>query len=354
MVRALELARRGWGRVAPNPLVGAVLLRDGEVVGEGHHAEFGGPHAEVQALTSCSAPAGATCIVTLEPCAHTGKTPPCTDALIAAGVSRVVFALRDPDPSAGGGADVLREAGIEVVEGVGREAAALLNAPYLCSRVRPDRPFVAFKLATSLDGFITDHDGRSQWISGPTARDWVHWLRAGFDAIGVGRRTAEIDDPSLTVRGPVVPRVTPKRVVFMRGSAIRRDLEVIRTAEEVPTVLVTAHGAGQELAAGLGGTAVTVREAADLSGALETLAREGVRTLLVEGGGRLASAMLEADLVDRLYWVQAPIWLGQGTPAFRTRHPTALRNAHRWTIVEQRTLGQDTLLVVDRGICSRE
>ena len=354
MVRALELARRGWGRVAPNPLVGAVLLRDGEVVGEGYHAEFGGPHAEVQALASCPDPAGATCVVTLEPCAHTGKTPPCTDAIIAGGVSRVVFALRDPDPNAAGGATALRQAGIEVVEGVGSEAAAAVNAPYLCSHARPDRPFVAVKLATSLDGFITDHDGRSQWISGPAARDWVHWLRAGFDAIGVGRRTAEIDDPSLTVRGPVIPRITPRRIVFMRGSAIRRDLEVVRTAEEVPTVLVTAHGAGQELAAGLGGSEVTVHEAADLSGALEMLAREGVRALLVEGGGRLASAMLEADLVDRLYWIQAPIWLGQGTPAFRIRHPTALRNVHRWMIVEQQRLGQDTLLVVDRGICSRE
>ncbi|MDH5549941.1 MAG: bifunctional diaminohydroxyphosphoribosylaminopyrimidine deaminase/5-amino-6-(5-phosphoribosylamino)uracil reductase RibD, partial [Gemmatimonadota bacterium] len=214
MARALELARRGWGRVAPNPLVGAVLVREGRLLAEGYHAEFGGEHAEIRALGDCADPSGATCVVTLEPCAHHGKTPPCADALVAAGVARVVFALPDPDPVAGGGAARLRQAGIEVAEGVGRLDAAALNAPFLWSRLRPERPFVALKMATSLDGFVADRSGASQWISGPEAREYAHWLRAGFDAVAVGRGTAVADDPALTVRGSVAPRVAPTRVVF--------------------------------------------------------------------------------------------------------------------------------------------
>src|SRR6266480_5265957 len=183
MQRALDLAWRGWGRVAPNPLVGAVVLRDGVVVGEGWHAEYGGDHAEVAALKAAGDRArGATVVVTLEPCAHHGKTPPCTDALLAAGVSRVVAAIRDPDPDAGGGLDVLRRAGVDVALGPMQEEAAALNAPFFFSRLHAERPYVALKLATSIDGRIADAAGRSQWVSGAEAREYVHWLRAGFDA----------------------------------------------------------------------------------------------------------------------------------------------------------------------------
>src|SRR5574341_146615 len=193
MDRALALALWGWGRVSPNPLVGAVLVRDGQVIAEGYHAEFGGPHAEAAALAACPDPRGATCVVNLEPCAHHGKTPPCADALVAAGVRRVVTALSDPHAEARGGRGVLERAGVEVKTGIRREAAAALNAAFLWGLARPDRPFVALKMATSLDGFIADAQGRSKWISGPEAQDYVHWLRAGFDAIGVGRRTADAD-----------------------------------------------------------------------------------------------------------------------------------------------------------------
>ena len=352
MDRALALAVAGWGRVAPNPLVGAVLVRDGHIIGEGFHAEFGGPHAEVQALAACADAAGATCVVNLEPCAHLGKTPSCADALAAAGVARVVIAVRDPDPQAGGGADRLRAAGVEVEEGVGRRAAAALNAPFFWAHARPQRPFIALKLATSLDGFIADGQGGSQWLSGAVARDYVHWLRAGFDAIAVGRRTAEIDNPLLTVRGPVEPRVTPTRVVFARDGALARRLSLVETASQVPTVVFTSAAGVSGARRDLDGTDVAVQTATSLLDAARQLRDQGVQSVLVEGGGTLATALLEAGLVDRLYWIQAPVWLGQGTPAFGARSPTLLSDAQPWSVIERRALGPDTLLVVERELCS--
>src|SRR5204863_3596633 len=212
MERALDLARRGWGRVAPNPMVGAVILAGDIVVAGGCHAESGGPLAEVVALQAARERArGATLVVNLEPCAHHGKTPPCTDAIVAAGVARVVAAVRDPDPQARGGAEVLRGKGVAVSFGVLAEAAAALNAAFLFAHTQAERPFVALKLATSIDGRIADAHGSSRWVSGEAAREYVHWLRAGFDAIAVGGTTALRDDPQPTVRGPVTPRRPPIR-----------------------------------------------------------------------------------------------------------------------------------------------
>lgn len=364
MLRALELALRGWGRVHPNPMVGAVLLKDGAVIAEGYHAEFGGPHAEIAALEAARDPGGATCVVTLEPCAHRGKTPPCTDALVDARVSRVVFAVSDPTADASGGADRLRAAGIEVVEGIERDRAAAINAAFLCNARHPDRPFIALKVATSLDGFLADDAGRSQWISGPEARAYVHWLRAGFEAIAVGRKTAEQDDPQLTVRGSVTPRVDPTRVVVSGAGVIRKDLRVFRTAGEVPTVLMIVGEPGTQTSAdepvsALGdaspfsGTSSTLR-APDLTAGMRALRARGIRSVLVEGGGSLATSLLAADLVDRLYWIKAPIWLGKGVPAFGARTPAELQTAQRWTVREHRALGPDTLLVIDRESCLPE
>jgi len=367
MLRALDLALRGWGRVHPNPMVGAVLLDDGTVIGEGYHAEFGGPHAEVVALEAAASARGATCVVSLEPCAHHGKTPPCADALIAAGVSRVVYAVGDPTAEAEGGAARLRGAGIEVVEGVERQRAMALNAAFFCTARRPARPFLALKIATSLDGFLADHSGRSQWISGPAAREYVHWLRAGFDAIAVGRKTAEVDDPQLTVRGAVEPRIPPKRVVITATGVVRSNLHVFRTAGEVPTILMVAGGQGVPAAPGSRGSTggrssstsstsptlqtITCR---DIASGLEALRKHGIRSVLVEGGGSLATSLLATDLVDRLYWIKAPFWLGKGIAAFGERTPADLEAAHRWTVSEQRALGPDTLLVIDREPCLPE
>ncbi len=350
MHRAIELALEGWGRVAPNPLVGAVLLRDGKVIGEGYHAEFGEAHAEANALADCSDAAGATCVVTLEPCARVGKTPPCTKALAAAGVSRVVAAIRDPNPAAGRGLDWLREVGIEVALGVAATEAAAVNAPFLFDAVQSERPFVAVKVATSLDGFLADETGRSQWISGSAAREYVHWLRAGYDAIGVGQRTAVADDPLLTVRGPIVPRFPPTRVVFSVSGDIPPHLQLLDT-ETAPTIIVTSLGRAVELSQAIAHTQVTVLEAEDLTAALAALRKEGIRSILIEGGAALVGAMFEAGVVDRLYWIKAPIWLGKGVAAFEGREAVPLDDARPWTVTGRRALGPDTLLVVDRELC---
>ncbi len=351
MRRALELALRGWGRVAPNPLVGALLLRDGAPVAEGFHAEFGGPHAEVVALEACPDARAATCVVTLEPCSHQGKTPPCDSALLQAGVRRVVAAVHDPNPEAGGALERLRRAGVEVEVGLLQEEAAALNARFLWNVARANRPFVALKLASSLDGFIADTDGRSRWISSAEAGEFVHWLRAGFDAIGVGRRTAAGDDPQLTVRGAIRPRVVPTRVIFSASGSIPPTLRMLASTAEAPTTVVVRPQQAASVKAALESTGARVLAADGLGEALEALRAAGLGSILIEGGGRLAGALLEAELVDRVYWIQAPIWLGSGTPAFGTGPAASLDNAEAWTVTDRRSLGRDTLLVVDRRLC---
>jgi diaminohydroxyphosphoribosylaminopyrimidine deaminase/5-amino-6-(5-phosphoribosylamino)uracil reductase len=351
MRRAVALALRGWGRVAPNPLVGAVIVRDGRILGEGWHAEFGGPHAEAAALGGCADARGATVVVTLEPCSHHGKTPPCTEALVAQGIARVVIAGRDPNPVAGGGADRLRAAGVDVEIGVGVEEAAAANAAYLWSTVREDRPFVAVKVAASLDGFIADTEGRSQWISGAAAHEFVHWLRAGYDAIGVGRATAVRDDPQLTVRGAVTPRIPPARVVFAGRGPLPTTLRCLDPAGGGPAVVVTQPAVAAVRRAALGPAGVRLLEAATPAAALRALREAGVRALLVEGGGTLVGSLLEADLVDRVYRITAPLWLGAGAPAFGSRAGVPLGDAARWVVTERRSLGSDNLLVVDRALC---
>ena len=349
--RAIDLAWRGWGRAQPNPLVGAVVLRDGSVVGEGWHAEFGGPHAEREALEAAGAgAAGATVAVNLEPCAHQGRQPPCAPMLVAAGIRRVVYAMRDPNPVAAGGAELLAQAGVSVERLPGFEvAAAAQNAAFLHGYSHPERPWVALKLATSLDGRIADSAGRSRWISGPEAREWAHWLRAGFEGLAVGAETARRDDPSLTVRGPVSPRREPARVVFVRESALPSGLKLFSPPAEAPTLVIRVGGGARPGEPEPGADAM---HAPDLPAALRALKDRGMATLLVEGGGRLAGALLAEGLVDRLYWVQAPLWLGDaGVPAVRGLPALELGAAPRWQVVERRALGQDTLLVADRA-CS--
>lgn len=356
MERALTLAWRGWGRVHPNPMVGAVVLRGDAVVGEGWHADFGGPHAEVAALDAAGdAAQGATLVVTLEPCRHHGKQPPCTDAIVRAGIRRVVAAISDPDPTAAGGAAALRRAGVEVALGPGAVVACRQNAAFRHRFTGSRRPWVALKLATSIDGGIADAAGRSRWVSGAEAREYAHWLRAGFDALAVGGATARADDPALTVRGSVAPRVAPARVVITAKDALPVSLQLVRTARAVRTiVLTTSDRAGA--AADLTAAGVMVESAGSLDAGLVRLREHaGVLSLLVEGGGRLAGALLEAGLVDRMYWIQAPLWLGNGAiPAFAGLAPRALDAAPRWSAVERRALGEDTLLVLDREPCSQD
>ncbi|HYX83024.1 MAG TPA: bifunctional diaminohydroxyphosphoribosylaminopyrimidine deaminase/5-amino-6-(5-phosphoribosylamino)uracil reductase RibD [Gemmatimonadales bacterium] len=353
MRRALELAWRGWGHVSPNPLVGAVVLRDDDMIAEGWHAEFGGPHAELVALHAAGERAnGATLVVTLEPCAHYGKTPPCTDAIRAAGVRRVVAAVRDPDPDARGGFDVLDAAGIETQVGLLAEEAAAQNAPFLFTRQHSDRPFVALKLATSIDARIADAGGRSQWISGPEAREHVHWLRAGFDAIAVGGTTALTDNPQLTARGGVTPRKPPVRVVFDRRAMLNLGVSLVQTAREVPTWVVASPEAPAANVSVLEGNGVRIFRPETLAQGLAQLRLAGIQSVLCEGGGALGTKLLAEGLVDRLYWVQSPVWLGEGAvPAFPGIPAFPLADAPRWVVVERRALGSDTLLVLDRRLC---
>jgi diaminohydroxyphosphoribosylaminopyrimidine deaminase / 5-amino-6-(5-phosphoribosylamino)uracil reductase len=350
MQHALDLAWRGWGRVHPNPLVGAVVLDGGEAVGEGWHAEYGAQHAEPIALAAAGARArGATLVVTLEPCAHQGQQPPCVDAILRAGIRRVVAALPDPNPVAAGGAARLREAGIPVELGPERDAAEAQNAAFLHGLSNPERPFVALKLATSLDGRIADLEGRSRWISGSEARGYVHWLRAGFDAIGVGGRTARADDPSLTVRGAVTPRVPPRRVIFDAAADLPGSLGLVRSASEVPTFVVASRQAPAARLTALERAGVLVVAAPSLSEGLAALRAAGISSLLVEGGGRLAGTLIGNGLCDRFYWIQSPVWLGdRGVPAMAGLPSEPIARAERWRTVERRALGQDTLLVLDR------
>jgi diaminohydroxyphosphoribosylaminopyrimidine deaminase / 5-amino-6-(5-phosphoribosylamino)uracil reductase len=350
MRHALDLAWRGWGRVHPNPLVGAVVLDGGEVVGEGWHAEYGAQHAEPIALAAAGARArGATLVVTLEPCAHQGQQPPCVDAILRAGIRRVVAALPDPNPVAAGGAARLREAGIPVELGPERDAAEAQNAAFLHGLSNPERPFVALKLATSLDGRIADLEGRSRWISGSEARGYVHWLRAGFDAIGVGGRTARADDPSLTVRGAVTPRVPPGRVIFDAAADLPGSLGLVRSASELPTFVVASRQAPAARLTALERAGVRVVAAPSLSEGLAALRAAGIGSLLVEGGGRLAGSLIGNGLCDRFYWIQSPVWLGdRGVPAVAGLPSEPIARAERWRTVERRVLGQDTLLVLDR------
>ena len=326
-------------------MVGAVVVRDGEVVGEGWHAEYGMEHAEPGALRAAGELAhGATLYVSLEPCTHQGKTPPCVDAVVAAGVRRVVIATRDSNPLATGGITRLAAAGIETLVGVEEDAARELNAPFFHA-LNTDRPFVRLKLALSLDGAIADAARARGWLTGPGARRHVHRMRADSDAVAVGIGTALTDDPALTVRGVAQPRIPPTRVVFDRRGRLPGTSKLVRDARDVPLILVTAQSAPASARA-LEEAGVQVVPASSLHDALRQLRGLGVRSLFVEGGATIAGALLDDSLVDRLIIFRAPIVLGEGAlGAFASVAPTSIAAARRWRVVEQRALDDDTLTI---------
>ncbi len=318
MRAALALAARGLGRTWPNPAVGCVLVRDGVVVGRGWTQPGGRPHAETQALGRAGTlAAGATAYVTLEPCNHYGKTPPCALALIESGVARVVVACQDPDPRvAGGGLARLRAAGIAVTTGLCEAEALALNEGFF-NRIQRARPLFTLKLATTLDGRIATRTGASQWITGPQARAAGHRLRATHDAILVGIKTALADDPDLTCRLPGLADRSPVRVVVDSALRLPPTARLAATARAVPTWVVTGTDPNDGAARALRDCGVEIvpvaRDAAGRPAPLAlaaALAERGLTRVLVEGGATIAGALLSADLVDRLEWFRAPSLIG--------------------------------------------
>jgi diaminohydroxyphosphoribosylaminopyrimidine deaminase / 5-amino-6-(5-phosphoribosylamino)uracil reductase len=348
MRRALLLAERGRGRVAPNPMVGACVVREGRVVGEGWHREYGLPHAEVEALAAAGDLArGSTMYVTLEPCAHHGKTPPCTDAVLRAGIARLVYAVADPNPKARGGAEVLRDAGVRVEGGVEEAEGRDLNAAFLHAHSETGalRPWIELKLALSLDARVADRLGRSAWLTGEAARAEVHRLRAGHDAILVGIGTALADDPLLTVRGPLQPRVPPVRVVLDPRLRLPPGCRLLATAAEAPVWVVGSAAAPPGAARALEAAGATVLLADDLPAAMRVLRERGVRSVFCEGGAALAGSLLAAALVDRLTLFYAPLFLGvEGRDPFAALAGDPIEATTRWRRLRTEAFGADTLI----------
>lgn len=357
MRAALALARRGLGNAWPNPAVGCVLVRAGEVVGRGWTQPGGRPHAETEALRRAGAKArGATAYVTLEPCSHHGRTPPCCDALEAAGVARVVVAMRDPDPRVNGrGLERLRAAGILVEEGLCGAEARALNAGFF-RRIEAGMPVVTLKLASTLDGRIATAAGESRWITGPEARREAHAMRARHDAILVGSGTVIADDPDLTCRIPGMERAPMLRVVADARLRTPPSARLVTTAAAAPTCIVTAPGHPPAALAPFiaAGVAVQTVPAApegglDLRAVLAALAQRGVTRVLAEGGAALAAGLLRAGLVDRLAWFHAPGVMGaEGLPAAGGLRLAALAAMPRFRRVALRPLGADVLTEFER------
>ncbi|MEQ8397203.1 bifunctional diaminohydroxyphosphoribosylaminopyrimidine deaminase/5-amino-6-(5-phosphoribosylamino)uracil reductase RibD [Thalassobaculum sp.] len=352
MALALRLARSAIGDTAENPPVGCVLVRDGRVVGRGRTGSTGRPHAEAVALAQAGDLArGATAFVTLEPCAHHGRTPPCADALVAAGIVRVVAAIGDPDPRVdGGGFATLRRAGISVSVGVAAHQAAAGAIGFL-SRVQGARPFVTLKLATSLDGRIATASGASRWITGTVARRHAHTVRARQDAILVGIGTALADDPALTCRTPGLEGRSPVRVVLDSGLRLPVGSGLAQTARSVPTWNVTSIDADADRTRALTDLGVEIIAAArdgdgrlNVTSVLAELAGRGIGRVLVEGGAAVARSFVAADAVDEVLWYRAPMLIGgDGRPALDTLGVATPEGAPRFERIDCVSLDADML-----------
>ncbi|WP_019884785.1 bifunctional diaminohydroxyphosphoribosylaminopyrimidine deaminase/5-amino-6-(5-phosphoribosylamino)uracil reductase RibD [Streptomyces purpureus] len=343
MRRAIALAARGLGATSPNPVVGCVLVdATGRIVGEGHHQRAGGPHAEIHALRAAGDRArGATAYVTLEPCNHTGRTGPCAQALIEAGVRRVVYAVGDPNPQATGGAETLRAAGTEVLGGLLADEAEAGNIAWLTS-VRLGRPFVRWKYAATLDGRIAAADGTSRWISSPESRADVHRLRAEADAVIVGSGTARADDPHLAVRG-IEGAVQPLRVVVdTDATAVKPGARVLDDAAR--TVIAVAEDLIPEETVHFPETWRLTRAPGgglDIPELLAALHQQGVRSVLLEGGPTLAGAFVAAGAVDQIVGYLAPALLGAGPTALADAGITTISDALRLEVTEAVRIGPD-------------
>jgi len=352
---ARRIGRRGWGNVHPNPLVGCVIVKDDRVVGEGYHETFGGPHAEIVALERArSAAEGATAYVSLEPCSHHGKTPPCSEALVQAGITRVVYGVSDPGAEAGGGGDALRAAGLDVIGPVWDDRVGRAENPAFFHNARRQEPFVALKLAMTLDARIAAGPGERTRITGAEAGREVHRLRTGFDAVLVGEGTARADDPRLTVR-LVAPGHRPvRRIVLLSEPELPADAALFDDVESAPLHLFVPDDASEGAIEALEGAGAHVHPVAasggrlDLDAVLSVAWGLGIRSILCEGGAELAGSLLQEGRVQRLYLFIAPGTLGgEGVAAFGDDASGLAWDAFA-PAMEPELHGRDTLLVLDR------
>jgi len=352
MNMALRLARRGLGRVAPNPAVGCVLVKGDEVIGRGWTQDGGRPHAETVALEQAGVHAeGATAYVTLEPCSHHGKTGPCSEALINAKVGRVVTALQDPDERVNGkGLELLKTAGIDVVHGICEAAALESNLGFVLAKTI-SRPLVTLKMATTLDGKVASRTGNSKWITGTEARQYGHMLRSQNDAILVGIGTVLADDPMLDCRIPGLEKYSPIRIVADSRLRLPLTSTLVKTAKEIPLWVITAPENNPERIKAFEDLGIRVIETdVDSSGypdmklALEQLTELGITRLLVEGGSHLQASLVKEGLADRFYWFRAAKVIGgDGISVLQSIGLTEVADAPELKLVETRRLGEDQL-----------
>ena len=354
LLRALELAGRARGQTSPNPLVGAVVVKNGRPIGEGHHEAAGQPHAERVALEACAEdPAGATLYVSLEPCCHEGRTPPCTDAILAAGIGRVVVASDDPTSKANGrGLGILRDEGVrvDVVDGDLAARARLLNQPFR-KHALTGRPHVVFKAAMTLDGKVATATGDSKWISNEASRARAHRWRAEMDAVAIGIHTAKADDPMLTARVDAVAR-QPARVVFDSEASLRVDSQLVASLDQAPLIVVTSRAASRTAVSALESVGVDVivatgqNEPARVASALDELGARGIQSLLLEGGPHLAGTFFDVGEIDEMRIFVAPVVIGGGRalPVLGGQGVKTIADAREVLHLEHETIEGDLLL----------
>lgn len=353
MQMALDLAAQGTGFTSPNPLVGALVVKGQKVVGRGYHERFGGPHAEVNALHQAGEQAGgATLYVTLEPCNHTGKTPPCTEKILAAGIRRVVVAMTDPNPGVkGAGNAYLRHSGIDVVDGLEEDAARRQNE-FFIKHIRTGLPFVILKCAATLDGRIATRTGDAHWVSGPQSRQFVHELRHAVDAILVGVDTVKTDDPSLTTRLPDGNGCDPTRIILDTHLSIPLNARVLTQASTAETIVVTgaevdASARRHVMAKGARVLESPCRDSQiDMGALMKTLGAEGIASVLIEGGSRVSGSALRTGIVDKINFFYAPKLLGgdDGVPICRGPGQERMQNCPNVEGVTVHRFGSDIMI----------
>ncbi len=353
MTEAMRLAKKGWGTTSPNPMVGAVVVKNGQLVGRGYHEVYGGPHAEVNAIADAGEKArGAELYVTLEPCNHTGKTPPCTQLILAAGIRKVIVAMEDPNPNvAGGGNQYLAQNGVEVVSGVNEAQARQMNESFI-KFISQKRPFTILKCAATLDGRLASRTGDSKWVTGPLSRSYTHYLRQGVDAIMVGVETVRRDNPNLTTRLDHMEGIDPTRIILDTNLSISPDAKILNLDSDAQTWVVCRRGIDTQkkdaiLTKGAQVLEVGLKDGrVDLNQLMDLLGEKRITSLLIEGGGKVIGSSLAAGIVDKLCFFYAPKILGgdDGTPICSGPGPALMSDSVGVDRINVHRFGDDVMI----------